>query len=133
MFPSRRMRSEVMKMLVQIGGVYVLAFAVFHLAFWKLFDWKNELPKLKPVNRGVMQVLNIRLTYVFVVVGGLAIFFADELLSTRLGHVILAATSLFALMRAAEQLIFWKIEKASVAFFFILLIGAAMFAAPLFF
>ena len=78
-----------------------------------------------------MQVLNIRLTYVFVVVGGLAIFFADELLSTRLGHVILAAVSSFALMRAAEQLIFWKIEKASVAFFFILLIGAAIFAAPL--
>jgi len=105
---------------------------VFHLAFWKLFDWKRELPKLKPVNRGVMQVLNLRLTYVFLVVAFISFFYADELLTTSLGKVILAATSLFALMRAVEQLIFWKIEKIGVIFFVIFLIGASLYAIPLF-
>jgi hypothetical protein len=121
-----------MKTLIYIGGVYCLAFAVFHLAFWKLFDWKNELPKLKSVNRGVMQVLNIRLTYVFFVVAFLSFFFADELINTKLGNVILGSISIFALMRAIEQLIFWRIEKFGIAFFFVLLIGAGIFAAPLF-
>lgn len=122
-----------MKNLIYIGGIYCLIFAVFHLAFWKLFDWKNDLPKLKSVNRGVMQVLNLRLTYVFIVVAFLSFFFAEDLINTKLGNVILGAVSIFAVMRAIEQLIFWKIEKIGIAFFFIFLIGAGIFAIPLFF
>ena len=121
-----------MKTLIYIGGFYCLIFAIFHLAFWKLFDWKNELPKLKSVNRGVMQVLNLRLTYVFFVVAFLSFLFADDLISTKLGNVILASISIFAVMRAIEQLIFWKVEKIGIVFFFIFLIGAGIFAAPLF-
>ncbi|MEK7724760.1 MAG: hypothetical protein AAB336_10455 [Acidobacteriota bacterium] len=122
-----------MKNLIYIGGVYCLIFAIFHLAFWKLFDWKNDLPKLNAVNRGVMQVLNLRLTYVFFVVAFLSFFFADDLINTKLGNVILGSISIFALMRAVEQLIFWEIEKIGIAFFFIFLLGAGIFAVPLFF
>jgi len=122
-----------MKNLIYIGGIYCLIFAIFHLAFWKLFDWKNDLPKLKSVNRGVIQVLNLRLTYVFFVIAFISFFFAEDLINTKLGNVILGATSIFAVMRAIEQLIFWKIEKIGVAFFFIFLIGAGIFAIPLFF
>jgi hypothetical protein len=121
-----------MKTLIYIGGFYCVVFAIFHLAFWKLFDWKSELPKLKSVNQGVMQVLNLRLTYVFLVVAFLAFFFADDLISTNLGKVILGAVSIFALMRAFEQLIFWKIEKIGIAFFITFLIGAIIFALPIF-
>ncbi len=109
-----------------------MAFAIFHLAFWKLFDWKRELPKLKPVNRGVLQVLNLRLTYVFLVVAFISFFFADDLLNTNLGKVILGATSLFALMRAIEQAIFWKFGKIGAIFFVIFLVGAGIYAAPFF-
>jgi hypothetical protein len=122
-----------MKTLIQIGGFYCLAFAIFHLAFWKLFDWKNELPKLKSVNRGIMQVMNLRLTYLFLVVAFISLFFTDDLISTSLGRVVLGAVSLFALMRAIEQLIFWKVEKFGLAFFFLLLFGAGIYAVPLFY
>jgi hypothetical protein len=122
-----------MRSFVYIGGFYCFGFAIFHLAFWKLFDWKNDLPKLKAVNRGVMQVLNLRLTYVFLVVSFVSFFFADDLISTKLGNVILGSVSIFALMRAFEQLIFWKVEKIGIAFFLVFLIGAGIFAAPLFF
>lgn len=121
-----------MKTLIYIGGVYCLIFAIFHLAFWKLFDWKNELPKLNSINRGVMQVLNLRLTYVFIVVAFISFFFADDLISTKLGNVILASISIFALMRAIEELIFWKFDKISAVLFVILLIGAGIFAIPIF-
>jgi hypothetical protein len=122
-----------MKTLIVIGGFYCLAFAIFHLAFWRLFDWKRELPKLNSVNRGVLQVLNLRLTYVFFVVAFLCFFLTDELLNTNLGKYILGAISLFALMRAFEQLIFWKIEKIGIALFVIFLVGAGIFAVPLIF
>jgi len=121
-----------MKTLIIIGGFYCLAFAIFHLAFWKLFDWKRELPKLNAVNRGVMQVLNLRLTYIFLVFASLSFFFNSDLLTTNLGKTILAAISLFWLMRAIEQPIFWKFNDAiSVAFFVIFLTGAIIFAVPL--
>jgi len=109
-----------------------LVFAVFHLMFWKLFEWKRELPKLKPVNRGVMQVMNLRLTYVFLVIAFITFFFADDLLTTNLGKVILGATSLFCLMRAIEQPIFWKFDKIGAAFLVVLLLGAGIFAVPIF-
>lgn len=122
-----------MKTLIVIGGFYCLAFAIFHLAFWRLFDWKNELPKLNSINRGVLQVLNLRLTYVFFVVAFLCFFLTDELAGTALGKVVLGATSLFAVMRAFEQLVFWKIEKIGVVFFVIFMVGAGIFAVPIFF
>lgn len=122
-----------MKTLIYIGGIYCLIFAIFHLAFWKLFDWKSELRKLNSINRGVMQVLNLRLTYVFIVVAFISFFFADDLISTKLGNLILGAISIFAVMRAVEQLIFWKVEKIGITFFVIFLFGTGIFAVPLFF
>ncbi len=89
------------------------------------------MPKLKPVNRGVMQVLNLRLTYLFFVIAFILFFFADDLLTTNLGKVILGATSLFCLMRAIEQPIFWKFDKIGAAFFIVFLFGAGIFAVPL--
>lgn len=121
-----------MRGLIIFGGIYCLVFAIFHLAFWRLFDWKNELPKLNPINRGVLQVLNIRLTYIFFVVAFFCLFLTDELLTTTLGKFVLGSISLFAVMRAFEQLIFWKVEKIGIAFFIIFLIGAGIFAVPLF-
>jgi len=121
-----------LKILIYIGGFYCLAFAIFHLAFWKLFDWKTELPKLNAINRGVMQVLNLRLTYVFLVCAFLSFFFTSDLLMTDLGKTVLAAISLFCLMRAIEQPIFWKFKDAvSVAFFVVFLFGAAIYFLPL--
>jgi len=33
--------------LIFIGGIFNLLFAVFHLFFWKLFNWKDELKSIK--------------------------------------------------------------------------------------
>ena len=107
-----------MKTLIIIGGFYCLAFAIFHPAFWKIFDWKSELPKLNDINRGVMQVLNLRLTCVLLFFAFLSLFFNSDLLTSDLGKIILGAISLFWLMRAIEQPIFWKFDdRISVAFF----------------
>jgi len=121
-----------MKTLIIIGGFYCLAFAIFHLAFWKIFDWKTELPKLNDTNRGVMQVLNLRLTYIFLVFAFVSFYFNSNLLTTDLGKIILGAISLFWLMRAIEQPIFWKFnDVTSVAFFLTFLFGAAIYFLPL--
>lgn len=123
---------EFAKMWVIIGGVYNLAFAIFHMLFWKLFRWKKELPNLAPVNRAIIQVLNIRLIYVFIGFAYLSFFFTRELISSRLGREILMFISVFWIMRAGEQKIFFGLrDKVSVALFIFFICGGIIYLLPL--
>jgi hypothetical protein len=120
-----------MKTLIFVGGFYHLAFAAFHIGFWKLFDWKRELPKLNPVNQGVMQILNLRLIFVFLVFAYVSFFHADELLTTGIGKFLLAAIALFWFARAIEQIVFFNLKRTiSAAMFFIFLLGAVLYICP---
>ena len=123
-----------MKTIIYIGGVYHIGFAIFHLLFWKLFDWKNDLSRLSFINRNIMQILNLRIVYIFLTIAFLSFFFAESLLSTDLGKAILAAVSLFWLMRAVEQIVFFGLKQtASALIFLIFLSGAAIYLYPILF
>jgi hypothetical protein len=119
--------------LLLTGGLYSLAFAVFHMLFWRVFRWKADLQRLIPVNRAIIQVLNLRLIYVFLVVGLATVLFPVALLSTEFGMFILGAVSLFWFMRAIEQIIFFGMHSvASIALFWVFLIGSGLFATLVF-
>lgn len=87
-----------------------LAFMAFHLAFWRLFGWRQDLAKLHWTNRAIMQVLNLRLTYVFGLFAFMQIVFADEMLGTPLGRALQGGIALFWAMRAAEQIVFFRLR-----------------------
>lgn len=123
-----------MKSVLFIGGVYHLAFFVFHLFFWKLFDWRRDLSFLKPVNRGVMQILNLRLMWIFLAAAYISFVHADALLATALGNVILISIALAWAGRAVEQIVFFKLKSTvSAAFFVVFLAGAAIYFSPFLF
>ena len=123
-----------MKNLIFIGGIYHAGFAVFHLLFWKIFSWRENLKPLNIINRGVIQILNLRLIYIFLVIAFLSFFFNAALLSSKLGNAILIGISMFWLMRAVEQIIFfgWR-KKASALIFLIFLLGAVIYICPVLF
>lgn len=52
-------------LVYSIGGLFHLAVALSHLSFWSLFGLNQELARMRPLNRGVLQVLNLRITYLF--------------------------------------------------------------------
>jgi hypothetical protein len=85
------------------AGVLYAALALFHLGFWRLFRWRDELSRLGSVNRGVMQVLNLCLTYLFVVAAAGFCFYPAEIVAAGVGRVLLAALAGFWLLRAAYQ------------------------------
>ena len=117
--------------LLFIGGFYNLAFAVFHILFWKIFRWKRNLRRLLPMDRAIMQVLNIRLIYIFFVFAYISIFHQEGLISTQLGKVIIIVISLFWFMRAIEQVIFFSLKrKVSIIFFIVFLIGCIIYFIP---
>ncbi len=119
--------------LLFIGGLYNLVFAIFHILFWKIFRWKKSLRRLLPQDRAIMQVLNIRLIYIFFVFAYISIFHQEGLISTQLGNVIIIVISLFWFMRAIEQIIFFGLKNlVSIVFMIIMLIGAAIYIIPIF-
>jgi hypothetical protein len=59
-----------MELMVKIGAVYSCALIIFHTRFWKLFSWEEQLKKLSSINKAIMQVFNISLTFVFFIIGG---------------------------------------------------------------
>jgi hypothetical protein len=121
-----------MKTLILLGGFYNLAFAIFHLSFWRLFRWKTDLRSLTAINRGVIQILNLRLIFVFLIFAYISFFHGSELVATSLGKAILLATSLFWFGRAIEQIIFFKLQKlASIFLFVVFLLGAVIYFLPI--
>ncbi len=118
--------------MIFLCGLYSLGFAIFHSQFWRLFDWKNDLSQLKPFNKGIMQIANVRLIYFFLFVAAICFIFPHELLTTGLGHFFLAGMSLFWLGRFVEQFIFLKIDHPMVHLLtYLFLIGTILFAIPI--
>ena len=121
-----------MKNLIFIGGLLWLAVFVFHVLFWKLFDWKNDLENLTNVNKAIMQVLNLSLMLCFLIFAYISFFHSEELLTTNLGKVFLTGMSLFGIFRAIEQVIFFDLKHArSKVVLFVALVGTTLYLIPL--
>ena len=101
-------------MLLWLCALHSLAFALFHLAFWKLFGWPGSLASTTPANRAVIQILNLRLTWVFLCVATALWWLPQEIAGTRLGRGLLAAMCLFWVGRTIEQFVFLRVNQRLV-------------------
>lgn len=120
-------------LVIWLCGVHSLAFAVFHMAFWKLLDWPRDLRGTSVATRAVTQILNLRLTYVLLAVAAACFFLPQDLAGTRLGRFLLGAMALFWLGRLIEQAIFLRFNRMSLHVLSALFaLGAVLFAWPLF-
>lgn len=120
-------------MLIRAGGAFCLAFAAFHLFFPLLFRWQAALAPLDAVNRGIVRIMNLCLTFLFAAFGFLALRYAEDMLFTALGHALLVVLAAFWLVRALEQWWFFGLrDPRSLAFFGAFLAGSALFVIPWF-
>ncbi len=94
-------------MLVAAGGLD-LAFALFHLAFWRLFDWPGRLAPAGRLNAAITQTLNAMLAFVFCAYGAALIW---QSLNTGAGSWLLPlAGALFWLLRLALQFVWFDLR-----------------------
>lgn len=118
--------------MLVLAGLFNLAFAAFHLGFWTIFRWRSELPKLSFANRGILQVLNLCLTYVFIVMGAACLVFGEDLTTSRLGRFVLGSFALFWALRAIYQPVFFGLKHPlSIGLFVAFLLGTAIHLLPL--
>jgi len=122
-----------MKTFIIAGGFYTIALIVFHMLFWRIFDWEQDLKRISFLNRATMQVLNISLTFSFIIFSYISLVHTAELLTSSLGHSLLLLMALFWLARAVQQIIFYKLRHwASWAFLLLFLSGSLLYAIPAF-
>jgi hypothetical protein len=117
--------------LLALCAIHSFALAAFHLLFWKLFRWREELPRMSVANRAILQIINLRLIYLFLGVGALCLAFPDELVSTPLGRAMMLGMSVFWVGRSLEQFVFLRHNRPLIhALTGIFLLGALLFAWP---
>lgn len=112
---------------VILAGLFDLAFAAFHLTFWRLFGWPTRLRTLDSINRALPQVMNIALIVLFVVLGlGLATSPVDAA-ESHLGQLLLAGMSVFWLIRAIVQVTYFGLRHwASISLTFLFGCGSIL-------
>lgn len=119
-------------LLLKICGLYNLAFAIFHIMFWKIFNWKIDLQKNTIGNRAIIQILNIRLIYIFVLMAVLYIFYTRQLLESTLGLALMVGFLGFWIGRTIEQFIFLRVKSKMVNILTVIfIIGIIIHALPL--
>jgi hypothetical protein len=99
---------------LDIISLCLLIMAAFHIAFWKIFDWKNTLACLSEGNRNAMYTLDLMVIICFIAIALITIFLKKELLTTLLGKFILIWFSFFGISRVVIELIIWDPPDATV-------------------
>ena len=120
-----------MDTLIKAGGFFNIGLVLFHLSFWRLFNWNEDLKNLSFLNSAVMQVLNISITVVFVIFCYISLVHTEELLTTPLGHSLLVLMALFWLARSIQQILFFKLQHPlSLVFLLVFMAGFVLYAIP---
>lgn len=118
-------------LLLVLCALHSAFFALLHLAFWKLFAWRRVLPQMRLSERAILQILNLRLIYVFLGIGALCLCFPAELVGTPLGRVLMLGVAGFWLGRLVEQFVFLRVNHAGVhALSLLFVLGIVLFAWP---
>ena len=85
-----------------------------------------------PVNKAIVQVLNLQLTFVFLFFAVAIFLFNDELINTASGKFIIGSMSVFWFIRAVNQILFFdKKNYISLIIFFVFIIGGLLFLVPI--
>ena len=119
------------ELLIIGGGVYTILLIVFHLLFWRLFNWPQTLIALNDVNKATIQVLNISITFIFGIFAYISFVHTRDLLNTHLGRTLLVLISALWLFRAMQQILFYKLKhKISVGLALYFMVGSILYGAP---
>lgn len=120
-----------MELLIKAGGYYNIGLVIFHLSFWRIFHWEQELKQVSFLNSAVMKVLNISLIFTFILFSYISLAHTSELLTSSLGQSLLVLMALFWLARTIQQIVFFKLQHwASWAFLLLFFSGALLYGIP---
>lgn len=124
------------ELFLKLGAIFHLICALFHIAFPKMFNWKENLSELSADKRLIIKqnlhIMNICLLLFWLVFAIVPFFFSTELLTTSIGKTILILIIGFWIIRIfILQPIFVGVKtKESWQMIIFFLVGFIFFAIP---
>lgn len=115
------------RILLYIGGGLNVAGLLFHLMFWRIFHWNEELGRLSIVNGKIMQLLNISAICVFGMFAWLSFVHTNELLKKGMGASLLGWIAGFFVVRLVAGI---ALGERAPLLFLVLVLYAACYAVP---
>lgn len=100
--------------LIFACGAHGAAFALFHLAFWRLFGWPHTLQTTSRANRAILQIANAQLVWVFGAIAVLCFAMPGETAGTALGRAALAGMAGFWWLRLVLQRVWLRLPHPLV-------------------
>ena len=101
------------EVLLYIGAIFHLAWAVFDFFWPRLFNWKETLASLDDIQRVIPPITSRMLVVVYLSVACVSLFHAADLIATDLGRTILFLVSAYWVVRAILQVYYFGFEKAN--------------------
>ena len=92
-------------MFFVVAGVINILLALFHLSFWrdKDFNWREELPKMNPANRGLIQAAVILFIPILLSWGVISFLLAGEPNDDSLSRAVIVMMGTFYVIRGVIQ------------------------------
>lgn len=108
------------KTFVTVGGILFLAFGLFHLTFFKVFNHANpDYATIKPFLSKVMFMLNVGMVVYFVSMGVVFLRFRNAIIISRLGKALLLMSALFFIIRGTVEFAFPDFKPVFIATMFV--------------
>ncbi len=105
----------MIKGLLITGGILNLLLAVFHMLFWKVFNWPEGLICLSVDNRAIMQTFNLVVILILLFFAAKSLFCIEQLRRGLLGVLALLTIASLWLMRGLSEILFWGMEKGAIS------------------
>lgn len=84
-----------MKLQLEITGILFAMLAMLHLRFPRYFNWKDDLKSTSLINRQMMYVHTFFIALILFLMGMLCLVGANDIISTRLGHLLAIGLFIF--------------------------------------
>lgn len=101
------------EILIYIGGLLNLVWAVFDFFWPKLFNWKETLASLDDLQRILLPLTTRMLVVLYLGVTYISLFHASDLISTDLGRTFLIFVSVYWAARAVLQIHYMGFGRAN--------------------
>ncbi len=110
-----------------LAGTIDLAFAVFHMLFWRAFGWPEQLHGSGPMNTAVTQTMNAVLIYCFAAYGAALIYLALQPSAAAIAAVFALAGAGGWTLRTVLQFVYFPMQpRSSQAFTAVFVLAAAL-------
>lgn len=92
-----------MEIHLKIIGVLLIVLSLVHAGFPKYFNWKTEFQNVSLVNTQMMYVHTFFVAFMVFLMGVFSFFYANEIISTKLGKIISLGFFIFWFTRLLFQ------------------------------